>query len=106
MASFAALEQSVSTRTLMSALSLHAYAKMNRMQRPSPVVPTRQDHGTYVDIVTAPQQLGPSGPIAQSHLMTVDIRGVDLILSLVPKMNRHEVPSCFTSEQYHKGITI
>ena len=29
--------------------------------------------------------------------MTAEIRGVDLILSLVPKMNRHEVPSYYGS---------
>ena len=28
-------------------LSLHAYAKLRRMRRSSPVVPTRQDHGTW-----------------------------------------------------------
>ena len=70
----------------MSTLSLHAFAKLKRMQRPPPVVPTRQDHGTYLDIVTAPQPLGPLGPMAQGHLMTVEIRGVDWILSLDPKI--------------------
>ena len=43
----------------MSTLSLNAYAKLKRMQRPSPVVPTRHDHGTCLDRVTAPQPLGP-----------------------------------------------
>ena len=81
----------------MSTLSLHAYARLKRMQRPSPAVPTRQDHGTYLVIVTAPQPLGPLGPMAQGHLLTVETRGVDLILSPVPKMNRHEVPSYFGS---------
>ena len=46
----------------------------------------------YLDIVTAPQPLGPSGPMAQGRLMTVEIRGVGLIRSPVPKMNQHEVP--------------
>ena len=90
-----------------SALSLHAFAKLKRMQRPSPMVPTRQDLGTYLDIVTAPQPLGLSGPMAQGHLMTVEIRGVDLILSPAPKMNnrRSAVLLRFPCEQYHKGIT-
>ena len=69
------------------------------MQRPSPVAPTRQDLGTYLDIVT-----GPLGPMAQGHLMTVEIRGVDLIFSQAPKMNMHEVPSFYGS--HANGITI
>ena len=89
----------------MSVLSLRA--KLKRMRRPSPVDLDRQDHGTYLDIVTAPQPLSPLGPMAQGHLMTVEIRGVDLISSQAPKMNKHEVPFLlrFTCEQYHKGIT-
>ena len=31
----------------MSALSLHAFANLKRMQRASPVVPTRQDLGIF-----------------------------------------------------------
>ena len=91
----------------MSTLSLHAFANLERMQRPSPVVPTRQDHGTYLAMVTVPQPLGPLGPMAQGNLMTEEIRGVDLIRSQAPKMNRHEVPSYYGpfSEQYHKGST-
>ena len=84
----------------MSTLSLHAYARLKRMQRSSPVVPTRQDRGTYLDTVTAPQPLGPLGPlgpVAQGHLMTAEIQGLDLILSLFPKMNKHEVPSYYGS---------
>ena len=65
------------------------------MQRPSPLVPAQQDHGTYLDISTDPQPLGPWGPMVQSHPMTVEIQGVDLILSAVPKMNKHEVPSYY-----------
>ena len=41
----------------------------------------------------APQPLGLSDPMVQSHLMTIEIRGVDLILSQALKMNMHEVPS-------------
>ena len=75
----------------MSTPSLHAFAKLKRMQLLVPVALTRQDLGTRPDRVTAPQPLGPSGPMSQGHLMTERI--VDLILSLIPKTNRHEVPS-------------
>ena len=33
----------------MSTLSLHSYAVLKRMRRPSPVVPTLRDHGTHKD---------------------------------------------------------
>ncbi len=78
----------------MSTRSLHAYARLKRMQRSSPVVPTRQDRGTYLDIVTVPQPLGPG---SQGRLMTVEIQGVDLILSQALRMNMHEVPSYYGS---------
>ena len=78
----------------MSTRSLHAYATLKRMQSSSPVVPTRQDRGTYLDIVTVPQPLGPG---SQGRLMTVEIQGVDLILSQALRMKMHEVPSCYGS---------
>ena len=53
------------------------------MQRPFPVDLARQNHGTYLYIVTAPQPLGPLGPMVQGLLMT-EIRGVDLIRSQAP----------------------
>ena len=62
-----------------------------------PVAQIQQDLGTCLGRVTAPQPLGPSGPIAQGRLMTVEIQGVDLIRSQAPKMNKHEVPSYFGS---------
>ena len=40
-------------------------------------------------MVTAPQPLGLSGPMAQGHLMTIEIQGVDLILSQAPRVNMH-----------------
>ena len=49
--------------------------------------PTRQDLGTYSDIVTAPQPLDSSGPMAQGHLTIAET------LSQAPKTNMHEVPS-------------
>ena len=61
------------------------------------MVPARQDLGTYLDIVVAPQPLGPSGPMAQGPLMTVEIRGVDLTRAQAPKMNKHEVPFYYGS---------
>ena len=38
-----------------------SFAELKQMRRP----PTRQDHGTYLDTATAPQTLGPLGPMAQ-----------------------------------------
>ena len=76
-----------------------------RMQRPSPVVPARQDLGTYLDIVVAPQPLGPSGPMAQGHLTMTETQDVDLIRSQAPKTNMHEVPS-FPCEQHHSGVSM
>ena len=78
----------------------------NKMQRLAPAAPTRQDLEIYSDIVTAPQPLGLSGPMAQGHLMTVEILGVDLILSSPEKEQaRSAVLLRFPCEQYHKGIT-
>ena len=93
MALFAAMDKNVSTLTQNVNVSLHAYARLKRMQRPSPVAPTRQDRGTHLDIVTASQPVGPLGPMAQGLRMTVKIRGVDLIVSQAPKMNMREVQS-------------
>ena len=78
-------------------LPLHVFARLKRIQRPPPVVPTQQDHGTYLDTVTAPQPLLPVGPMVQGHLMTGEIRSVDLMLSLIPQMNEHEVPCYYGS---------
>ena len=64
-----------------------------RMQRPSPVALARQDLGTFLDMVMAPQPLGPLGRMAKGRLMTVGMRGVDLTLSEALKMNMHGVPS-------------
>ena len=77
------------------------------------VVPARQDLGTNLDMVTAPQPLGPSGPMAQGHLMTIEVRGVGLILSQALKMNMHGVPSYYDSHvsnttlgPYNKPVRI
>ena len=43
------------------------------MQRPYPVDLARQDLGTCLDRAPAPHPLGSSGPMAQGHLMTVEI---------------------------------
>ena len=59
--------------------------------------PTRQDLRTYSDMVTAPQPLGLSGPMAQGHLMTIGIRDVDLIYFQALKTNMHRVPSHYGS---------
>ena len=65
-----------------------------RMQLPHQAVPARQEIGSYLDMVMAPQPLGLSGPMAQHHLTTTE-QDVDLILSQAPKMNVHEVPSYY-----------
>ena len=67
-----------------------------QMQPPAPAAPTRQDLGLYLDIVMAPQPLGPSGPMAQGHLTTTGTQDVDTILSQALKMNMHEVPSYYS----------
>ena len=77
-----------------------------QMQLVAPAAPTRQDLGMYSDMVTAPQPLGLSGPMAQGHLMTVEMQGVDLVLSLVPKMNKHEVLANNTTKGLRSGSII
>ena len=62
-----------------------------------PVAQIQQDLGTCLDQVTAPQPLGHPGPMAQGLLMTVEVQGVDLILSQALKMNMHGVPSYYGS---------
>ena len=49
------------------------------------------------DIAMAPQPLGLSGPMAQDHLMTIEIQDEDLIRSQAPKMNNREVPFYYDS---------
>ena len=68
-----------------------------RMQPPSPVDPARQDLGKNSDTVTAPQPLGLSGPMAQGHLMTIEIQDEDSTRSQAPKMNKHGVPFHYDS---------
>ena len=58
---------------------------------------TRQDLGTYSDVVMAPQPLGLLGPKVQGHLMTIEIRDVDLIPCQALRMNMHEVLSYYGS---------
>ena len=67
------------------------------MQALAPAALTRQYLGVCLDKLTAPQPLGPSGPMAQGRLMTVEIQGVGLILSQALRMNMHEVPSYYGS---------
>ena len=68
-----------------------------RMQRPYPVDPAWQDLGIYSDIAMAPPPLGRSGPMAQGHLMTIEIQDEDLTRSQAPKMNSREVPFYYGS---------
>ena len=78
MAMFAAMEQNVST---FQPQALHA----------------PQDRGKSLVKTMAPQQLGPSGPIAQGHPMRTETHDEELILSPAPKMKNHEAPSYFDS---------
>ena len=57
----------------------------------------RQDPGTFLDMATAPQPLDLSAPLAKGRLMTVEIRGVDLILLRALMTNKREVPYYFDS---------
>ena len=62
------------------------------MQLSSLAAPDRQDLGIYLGTVTAPQPVGPLGPMALGHLMTTEIQDVDLIRLQALMTNRHEVP--------------
>ena len=84
---------SLDVRNRISMPSLHVCANSKQVPPLAPAAPTGQDLGIYSDIVTAPQPLGLSGPMAQSHLMTIEIRDVDLIFFQALRMNMHEVPS-------------
>ena len=64
------------------------------MRQPSPVDLGRQDLGTCLAGVPAPQ---PLGPMALGHPMTTGIQDADLIRSQSPKMSRREVPSFYDS---------
>ena len=59
--------------------------------------PTRQNLGTYSDMVTAPQPLDLSSPMAPGHLTITETQDVDLKLFQAPKTNMHEVPSYYGS---------
>ena len=76
------------------------------MQHPSPVDPARQDLGIYSDIAMAPQPPGLSGPMAQGHLMTIEItiRRLDTFSSTEDERSRSAVLLRFLCEQYSKGL--
>ena len=61
------------------------------------VAVARQDLGTYLEIVMAPQPLGLLGPMAQDHLMTTGTQDADLILSQALMMNMRDVSFYFSS---------
>ena len=52
----------------------------------------RQALGNYLDIMMAPQPLGPSGPMAQSLLTTTRTQDAQSISFPRQIMNMHEVP--------------
>ena len=67
------------------------------MQLLVPVALIQQDLRTCLDRVTAPQPLGPSGPMALGRPMTIGTQDVDKILLQVLKTNMHGVPSYYDS---------
>ena len=84
-------------------------ARSRHMQHQHQMYPFRHDLGIHSDIVTAPQPLGLSGPMALGHLMTTETHDEGLILPQAPRINNHEAPSCFdslansTSEELQSG---
>ena len=78
----------------ISAPSLHVCANLRHMHPQHEMYPLRHDPGLQLNKLTAPK---PQGPMAQDHLMTTETQDAGLILTLVPKMNRHEVPSYYGS---------
>ena len=80
------------------AASQPVFPPCKRMQLPPQAVPARQALGIYLDIVMAPQPLGPSGPMARGLLTTTGTQDVDLIPFLVQRTNMREVLFCFSSQ--------
>ena len=87
-----------------SALSLHAYARLKRMQCPSLAFLARRALGIYLDVVMAPQPVGLSGAMARGLLTTKGTQDVDLIRMPAQSMNMHEVPFCF--DFHENNITL
>ena len=77
------------------------------MQRSSPVVPTGQDRGTYLDTVTAPQPLGFFGSYdpGSSDDSRKKRRRIDTFSSPENEHARSAVLLQFPCEQYHTGMT-
>ena len=90
----------------MSALSLHAYARLRQTQLPALAAPARQALGIYFKVM-APQPPSPSGPMARGLLTTTGTHDVDLIPSPAKRMNMHEVAVLLRvlCEQYHAGVS-
>ena len=79
----------------------------NKIQLLVPAAQIQQDLGTCLDKVTAPQPLGPSGPMAQGRLMTTETtrRRLDISSSPADEHARSAVLLRFPCEQYHIEIT-
>ena len=78
----------------ISTPSLHVCARSRHMQPQHPRNTVRQGSGLHSNKLTGPQL---QGPMAQDHLLTIEIRYVDLMLSQAPRMNMREVPSYYGS---------
>ena len=66
----------------------------------------QRDTGTYLDTVTAPQPLGPLGPMALDHPMTTEIQVVDLIHLQALEVNRHQVPFYYDSHASNASLGL
>ena len=95
MASFAALELNVSTLTEnVNSLT----ARICKIETNATSVSSGSDSARSWNILGHSNGSSAAGSLgSQGHLMTVEIRGVDLIRSQAPKMNKHEVPSYYGS---------
>ena len=103
MALFAAMEQNVSTLTEdVNSLTARICKIETNATSVSPVAPTRQDRGTYLDIVTAPQ------PRSHGPRSSGDSRNTRRRLDISPNPDDEHARSAvllrFPCEQYHKGI--
>ena len=71
---------------VMSALSLHAYARLKHMQLRPLEAPVRQALGMYLERAMAPQPLGPLGPMARGLLTTTRTQDADFIPTQAQRM--------------------
>ena len=97
MALFAAVEQNVSTLTEnVSSLTARTCQIEANATSVSSGSGWASSWNLFGQKATAPQPLGPLGPMARGRLTTTETQDADLILSQAQTMNMHEVPFCYT----------